>query len=178
MSLLNKENLRSFLLHKRASIPLLRKQKAEQQALHLLKKKLIPYKYVLSFYPLKHEININQINLYLLHEKRLILPKTHEDSLEFYKVGDFKNLIKSSFKVPEPNPLICKKITTFENSAILVPGLGFDKDKRIGYGKGFYDRFLLTNASLYKIGVGFKEQLCKSTFPEAHDISLDESLLF
>ena len=56
---------------------------------------------------------------------------------------------------------------------MVVPGVAFDrKGKRLGRGKGFYDRFLKsTNAT--KVGVGYEFQLIDEVPSEPHDISMD-----
>lgn len=62
---------------------------------------------------------------------------------------------------------------------ILVPGLGFDREKyRLGYGKGYYDRFLAQVGEIPTIGVGFKEQFCEELLPrDPWDIPVKELLL-
>lgn len=66
-----------------------------------------------------------------------------------------------------------------EIDCILVPGLGFDRERyRIGYGKGYYDRFLAGVGNIPTIGVGFKEQFCEELLPrDPWDIPLHELLL-
>lgn len=63
---------------------------------------------------------------------------------------------------------------------ILVPGLGFDqKNFRLGYGKGYYDRFLSQTGQIRTIGVGFKEQLYEGLLPiDPWDIAVQELALF
>jgi len=58
---------------------------------------------------------------------------------------------------------------------ILVPMLGFDPDtlQRIGYGGGYYDRFLATQTKAKKIGVCFESGKQKGIPAEAHDVPLD-----
>ena len=60
-------------------------------------------------------------------------------------------------------------------NAVLVPGLAFSESGyRIGYGQGFYDRFLsqVSRTNLRVLGVGFSEQLVEFQ-PEEHDVRLD-----
>ena len=56
---------------------------------------------------------------------------------------------------------------------VIVPGLAFTKEgKRIGYGAGFYDRYL-KNIDTYKIGVGFNFQIVDELKQHENDINLD-----
>ena len=63
-----------------------------------------------------------------------------------------------------------------EPAALLIPCVGFNAQRvRLGYGGGFYDR-LLTAArpDALKIGVCFANRLIDDTFPEPHDVPMDE----
>lgn len=56
---------------------------------------------------------------------------------------------------------------------LLVPGLGFTKDgKRLGRGKGFYDKFLQKSTAV-KIGIAFEMQILETISTEAHDELMD-----
>ncbi|OJU13029.1 MAG: 5-formyltetrahydrofolate cyclo-ligase [Clostridiales bacterium 43-6] len=69
------------------------------------------------------------------------IPGTSE--MEFYYITSLSDLSKGTFSVDEPDPETCEKITDFKDSFCIVPGLCFDfKGYRLGYGKGYYDRFL------------------------------------
>lgn len=58
-------------------------------------------------------------------------------------------------------------------SCILVPMVGFDRHcNRLGYGKGFYDRFLRSTPSAPSIGLAYECQRCDSVPTDAHDIRL------
>lgn len=74
----------------------------------------------------------------------------------------------------------CQKLNINENILVIVPGLSFDLfGNRLGYGAGFYDRFLLNHSLKDVIGVGFKEELSFTILPcETHDQKIQEILLF
>ena len=65
-------------------------------------------------------------------------------AMEWYVIGSFDGLIKSSFGVLEPDPSTLTRVCGFDSNAVaLVPGLTFDHEGfRLGYGGGFYDFFL------------------------------------
>lgn len=58
---------------------------------------------------------------------------------------------------------------------VIVPGCAFtERGQRIGYGGGYYDRFLSTNGGLYRVGICYDVQLYDELPAEAHDVILDE----
>ena len=137
---------------------------------------------ILSFASKEKEINLWPLNETLAKEGRLSLPKMVEGSkiTPFHIDNLDKQLVlHSKWKVLEPNSEHCKEVSIDKIDCILVPGIAFDRGHgRLGYGKGFYDRFL-TQFSCPLIGVGFKEQLLETPFPhEKHDIPLTDIFLF
>ena len=67
-----------------------------------------------------------------------------------------------------------------DNALIIVPMVGFDKEvNRIGYGKGFYDRFLAAHKGLTSIGLAYRcqeyEKLPTDEFDIRPDIIINES---
>ena len=70
-------------------------------------------------------------------------------------------------------PISNEELKSYENSVVIVPGLMFDKSgNRLGYGGGYYDRFL-ENKNIYKIGICFKEFLVGELKSLNHDIKMD-----
>ncbi len=134
---------------------------------------------VLSFASNPLEINLWPLNQWLVKHHRLFLPKIEEQSLSPYEIFSFEQLIPSKHSIKEPDPNVCRKVSLEEIDLILVPGLYFDDHfHRIGYGKGYFDRFLSTLPHALKWGVGFKEQKKNKLPQESHDICLDNILLF
>ncbi len=65
----------------------------------------------------------------------------------------------------------CPIIPHDEIALIIVPGIAFDsKGYRLGYGKGFYDRFLPTCHNAITIGIAFQAQIVENTFPQSWDV--------
>lgn len=78
-------------------------------------------------------------------EKILALPKCRQSEpvMDFYKVTSLSQLIAGKYSIMEPDTEVCGKITDYSNGLCLVPGLSFDLyGYRLGFGKGYYDRFL------------------------------------
>lgn len=65
--------------------------------------------------------------------------------MKFYEIGSLEELVKGLYGVLEPDPEKSRPAEASENSICIVPGLSFDSQGyRLGYGKGYYDRFLST----------------------------------
>jgi 5-formyltetrahydrofolate cyclo-ligase len=180
-----KKGMRILLKEKRNTLSLERRKEAKRAAAFILIPLLKPYKTILSFYNLSEEIDLTSLNQYLAAKGKLHLPRVGDHITQVYCVKDLRReLIEGKYKVQEPDPFKCASIDVRNIDCILVPGLGFDKHhRRIGYGKGHYDRLLaqLTQLSIFPktIGVGFKEQYCDNDLPHSpHDVSLDDVKLF
>lgn len=69
------------------------------------------------------------------------VPGTRE--MDFYILRDIRDLAPGAFGVSEPKVESCEKLTDLSDGLCVVPALGFARDGyRLGYGKGYYDRFL------------------------------------
>jgi len=94
--------------------------------------------------------------------------------MDFYYVNSLNDLTKGYMGILEPDIINKALLPVDEYSGLcIVPGVAFDKNcNRIGYGKGFYDRFF----SVYKIknvGLAFECQIVDKIQSEENDFSLD-----
>ena len=128
--------------------------------IRLLKKQKKKVSNISLYYPCYYEVDVLKIlNLGFFKKTNFLLPKIKKNnSLDFFKWKKNDTLYLSKFGIPEPINSI--KITP---DVILLPLLAFDKKKnRIGYGKGFYDKFLLKflnkNKRIMTVGVAFSFQ--------------------
>lgn len=144
-----KTKWRQILLERRKTISKERREQASQ----ILKEKLYNKGRVLSFTPIGSEIDIQPLNKLLAKEGRLFLVPYEVDTLIHVPLSEI--------------------------DCILVPALGFDREfYRLGYGKGYYDRFLSQTKDIPTIGVGFQEQLCEEPLPrDPWDIPVQELVL-
>lgn len=114
----------------------------------------------------------------LSKNKRIALPRVGRDgySMNFYYINSLKD-IKSGYKnIPEPSEecILADREEGSKNRVILVPGVAFDKSgNRIGYGKGFYDRYLAAHTFKKTVGVAFEFQIFDKIEYEENDIRLD-----
>lgn len=109
--------------------------------------------------------------------KRLYFPKVLGKEMEFYRIDSWHALCPGAFSVKEPDieHLVLEKYEEQPDSVMLVPGVAFSKEGyRIGYGAGFYDKYLAKHPSIYTIGVCFSEQVVVEIQPEIHDYCMSE----
>lgn len=103
----------------------------------------------------------------------VVVPKVKDAELEHYLLTDSTKLKLSKWGIPEPENGI--KIDPNQIDVVFIPLLAFDKiGNRIGYGKGFYDKFLSKcRPETLKIGLSFFEPEEQNIDVSAHDIKLD-----
>jgi 5-formyltetrahydrofolate cyclo-ligase len=107
--------------------------------------------------------------------KTVAVPKCNAQSqaMFFYKVTSFDDLEKGRFQIYEPIKGKCAKIKNFSNGICIVPGFCFDiSGYRLGYGKGYYDRFL-ENFKGTKIGVCYSNYIFEKPPRDKHDQKVD-----
>ncbi|MFM1655707.1 5-formyltetrahydrofolate cyclo-ligase [Brevibacillus sp. B_LB10_24] len=175
-----KQILRKRVLEARASLSAEeREQRAQQMTCHLLAyQPLAECRSLLGFYPFRDEIDIRPF----LAEARkrgqeVYLPLTipaNRRLIPYLFTGE-STLRTGVYGIAEPDPSRSSPADPDAIEAVIVPGVVFDrKGGRIGYGGGYYDRFLagLDRRPLL-IGVGFMLQVTGEVPREAHDQPLD-----
>lgn len=99
----------------------------------------------------------------------LLLPEIINETQMSFKKANLDDL--KSLKLNWKDKNLNKEINEF--NFILVPGVAFTKEgKRLGRGKGYYDRFL-SSRSLVKIGIAFEEQIVSEIATNEFDIEMD-----
>ena len=176
--LLNTKNeIRKYFLQKRLSLS----ESDVNLKSHSICFNLFTNIYLLSgnvgiYHPIKNEVN--PLPLFHLGVSNFSLPKINGDKILFKKWQMGGNLKLNKYKILEP----LETAETITPTTILVPMLAFDKRRfRIGYGGGFYDKFL-ENFNGIKIGIAFEVQKCDQIPEEKLDIKLDyiitENIIF
>lgn len=134
---------------------------------------------VLTYVSYRSEVDTHAIINELLKEgRRVAVPrcdkKTH--TMSFLELSSFDDLEPGAHNILEPKKSLVKTVAVPDmvGSACLVPGLIFDtRGRRIGYGGGYYDRFLAFYPG-EKIGLARNSQICGNGLPqEETDVPLD-----
>ncbi|MDR2903029.1 MAG: 5-formyltetrahydrofolate cyclo-ligase, partial [Clostridiales bacterium] len=108
------------------------------------------------------------------HGKRVAVPAVQrgEPEMRFFYIENFDNLVKSPFGVLEPTK--GEQAVSDKNTLLIVPGLVFDKNmNRIGYGGGYYDRFMAKHPTLFNLAVCYAFQIVADLEPECWDVAVD-----
>lgn len=131
---------------------------------------------VLFFAPLADEINIDSvIDNALSVGKRVALPVCCDEkgNMQFYYIKSLDDLKSGYFGVREPDVATCDKCTDFNDAICIVPAIAYDKQGcRLGYGKGYYDRFLKNFYSL-SVGLCYNELIEDKLPTDEYDIPVD-----
>ena len=142
--------------------------------LKFFKKKKVTGKIIGGYYPYNYEIDILQI-LKKFEKKKFIitLPKIKKNSqMNFFEWSTNDPLVINKFGIPEPISGMVKY-----PDVLLVPIVAFDKNfNRIGYGGGFYDRYIKKirkQKKVLTIGFAYSFQKVKKIPTNNYDIKLD-----
>ena len=130
---------------------------------------------LLCFSPVRGEPNILPLAEYALSLGKAVafpISHTNERHLSFHKINSLTELTKGAYNIPEP-PETFPEITDFSNAICIVPALAFDRrGKRLGYGGGYYDRFL-SNFNGISIGLAYSDFFVPCLPTDAHDAQIN-----
>ena len=107
--------------------------------------------------------------------KRVAIPKCYGDEMRFIFMEDLSQVEKGYAGIPEP--IEDAPIADDETALVLMPGLAFDPEgHRIGYGGGFYDKFLAKEPNHPTLALCYDFQMMEKLETEEFDIPVDQVL--
>lgn len=132
------------------------------------------YNLFLIYISVKNEIDTSEIIRFLFENgKKVAVPYCSGNNMNFYYISSTDDLIKGKFGIPSVDKTASVKVKNFDKSLCIVPGLSFDNNgNRLGYGGGFYDRFLY-NKKITTLGLCYEKCICKELPAENFDIAID-----
>ena len=131
---------------------------------------------VMAYVSKPPEVDTHPFIMDLLREgRRVVVPIIEKETrtLRLSYLRDTTLLVQSTFHVPEP---IGNEIPAQSSDiqTVIIPLLAFDRrGNRLGYGAGYYDRFLAQNPGVKKIGVAFSCQETDSVPGDKNDVRID-----
>ena len=117
----------------------------------------------------RREVGTRQIMEYAWKlNKKVAVPKVNDDEMEFYYIHSFEDLQEGFKGIEEPLDTYPAKD---EHALIIMPGAAFDTTcNRIGYGKGYYDKYLHAHPNHKTIAIAFELQMVKHVPADEYDI--------
>jgi 5-formyltetrahydrofolate cyclo-ligase len=170
-----KNQLKEAILEKRNSLvkkEIIEKSKKVENILFNLEK-YKNSKVIMFFVSFNSEVHTHDMINQAFKNKIVVVPKVVHKEIEPSVIIDFDNLISSN-NLGILEPIEEMKIAYKNIDLILVPGIVFDKEgHRIGYGLGYYDKFLRKVPKAIKIGLAFDFQVVDKLPREMHDVPVD-----
>ena len=130
-------------------------------------------KTIYGYLPYNQEVRtVPMLERALADGKRVAVPKCYGDEMKFIFMDDLTKVEKGYANIPEP--IADGPVADDETALVLMPGLAFDpQGHRIGYGGGFYDKFLAAEPNHPTLALCYEFQLLPHLETEAHDIPVD-----
>ncbi len=173
----DKQKIRQAMLQRRQALSEAERSRAGAQALEQVKPLLADCQRVMLYMPFRGELDTLLVAKWLEEAgKELVLPLTDKKTriLTPALVASLTALQPAAYGILEPKPGHYQPVPPTSLDAVIVPGVAFDPfGYRIGYGGGYYDRFLprLTSDCL-TIGYGYEWQIVDRLQPDPWDQKL------
>ena len=173
---MDKTNIRKTIYKKRCTLGEMYVKKNSAEIFKNLKTtQILGYNNILVYSDFKNEVQTGEIIDYLFkNNKKVYLPVCDCEKLTFsiheISVSDFDSQLnfygikEPKFSKPSNNKIDC----------VIIPGIAFDTaGNRIGFGKGYYDKFLSENYSVCKIALCYEFQIVEKIPANPHDVPVD-----
>jgi 5-formyltetrahydrofolate cyclo-ligase len=175
-----KQELKQEIIAKREGLTkeeVIEKSSKIKESLYALKE-FKEAKNIMIYVSFNNEVDTINIIKELLEkkEKNIIVPYVVKNNpiLQLSELKDFDELEPRILGILEPKENFIREFSPKNLDLVIVPGVVFDKNgHRIGYGYGYYDRFLKIIGKSKKIGLAYQSQLVDKIPEEEHDIPMD-----
>ena len=126
------------------------------------------------YLPYNQEVRtIPMIQQALADGKRVAVPKCYGDEMRFLYIDSLEGIAPGYCGIPEP--IADGPVADDPTALVLMPGLAFDPEgHRIGYGGGFYDKFLEAEPNHPRVALCYDFQMFDHLDVDSHDIPVDQ----
>lgn len=130
-------------------------------------------KTIYGYLPYNQEVRtVPMLERALKDGKKVAVPKVYGEEMKFLYLDDLTAVAKGYAGIPEP--IADEPVAHDETALVLMPGLAFDpQGHRIGYGGGFYDKFLAAEPNHPTLALCYEFQMLPKLDVEDHDIPVD-----
>jgi 5-formyltetrahydrofolate cyclo-ligase len=168
-----KNQLREFMLNKRNRISIRQVyEKSKRVQYNVVNSRQFLIAETVGVYsPVGSEVRTEEIiKEAICSGKKVVLPRVESGGMKFYQINDnpfqLDNLVIGRFGIREP---IKKGEEVVKIDLLIVPGIVFDSQgSRIGYGRGFFDRFILGAGVSFSLGLAYQFQLVSYRLPQSN----------
>ncbi len=130
---------------------------------------------IYGYLPYNQEVRtVPMLEQAILDGKRVAVPKCYGEEMRFIYIDDFASQVAPGYcNIPEP--IADGPVAEDKTALVLMPGLAFDPEgHRIGYGGGFYDRFLAEEPEHPTLALCYGFQMVDQLHTEEFDIPVDQ----
>ena len=133
-------------------------------------------KTIYGYLPYNQEVRtVPMLRQALLDGKKVAVPKVYGDEMRFIYMEDLEKTATGYAGIPEP--IADEPVAHDPTALVLMPGLAFDPEgHRIGYGGGFYDKFLAKEPNHPTLALCYDFQMMEKLETEEFDIPVDQVL--
>lgn len=133
-------------------------------------------KTIYGYLPYNQEVRTTQMLAHALADgKQVAVPKVYGDEMKFILLSDLGQVAKGYAGIPEP--IADGPVAADPTALVLMPGLAFDPEgHRLGYGGGFYDKFLAAEPNHPTLALCYDFQMLPHLDTESYDIPVDRVL--
>ena len=130
-------------------------------------------KTIYGYLPYNQEVRtVPMLERALQDGKRVAVPKVYGDEMKFIYLEDLSAVAEGYAGIPEP--VADEPVAEDQSALVLMPGLAFDPEgHRIGYGGGFYDKFLAAEPNHPTLALCYEFQMLPKLETEAFDMPVD-----
>lgn len=133
-------------------------------------------KTIYGYLPYNQEVRtVPMLQQALCDGKKVAVPKVYGEEMKFIYLDDLSKVEKGYAGIPEP--VADEPVADDKTALVLMPGLAFDREgHRIGYGGGFYDKFLAAEPEHPTLALCYDFQMQQRLETEEFDIPVDTVL--